>query len=296
MSFHFKHNERLADGARRIIGKQIDTALQLLGNEALDRKEVVHETRKVLKRIRATLHLVDFDRPETFEKENRRYRNIGRLLTRQRDADILPDTFDKLIRDYTKHLEGLTLNNERAFTATHARDLLARDDFSRLKSRIVRELEDAREAVPHWGFKKADLAAVTTIVPSLVETSYSRAKDNFLTVCQNPTQDKMHNWRKRVKDLLYQSELLSKTDLKFSPAYREALDKLAERLGAHHDLTVLYDVVSEHGVRAGENLAVEGLVELIVMEQSRLETKAIKIGSEVFHDNPPDFIKHLGWN
>lgn len=294
MSFYFKHHEPLAKGARRVIRGQIESARRLLTDEAIDRKEVVHETRRCFKRIRATLQLVDFDPPEKFEEESRRYRNMGRILANQRDADMLPETFDKLIRDYAKHLEGLTLSRERSFIIRHARALLAGENFSRIKSEMARELEKAKSAVSDWRVDKADSLMVTSIVPSVVKKAYSRAKDNFLTVCQNPSGDKMHNWRKRIKDLLYQSQLLSETDLKFSPAYGKKLENLAERLGEHHDLTVLHEVVSEHGPHAEENLAVEGLVELIVMEQSRLEDRTREIGGELFREAPAAFIKNLG--
>ena len=293
MSFHFKHHEPLADGTRRVVSGQIESARQLLTGENIDREVVVHEARKCFKRIRATLHLIDFDPPETFEEESRRYRNMGRMLASQRDADTLPKTFDKLIRDYTKHLEGLTLSRERSFIIRHAEAILGGENFSRIKSEMARELEKAKSAVSDWQFKKAESLMVTSIAPSVVKKAYSRSKDNFLTVCQNPSRNKMHNWRKRIKDLLYQSQLLSAIDLKFSPAYSKKLDNLAEWLGEHHDLTLLHEVVSEHGPRARENLAVEGLVELIAMEQSRLEDRAREVGGELFRQTPAAFIKHL---
>lgn len=294
MSFHFKPHEPLADGTRRVVHGQIESARRLLTSEGIDRKEVVHEARKCLKRIRATLHLIDFDPPETFEEESHRYRSMSRILANQRDADVLPETLDKLIGDYRKHLEGLTLTRERSFIIRYAGTLLAGENFSRIKSEIARELEKAKSTVSDWRLNKADSLMATSIFPSVVKKTYSRAKDNFLTVCQNPSSDKMHNWRKRIKDLLYQSQLLSATDLKFSPAYSKKLGNLAERLGEHHDLSLLHQVVSEHGPRAGENLAVEGLVELIVMEQSRLEERAREVGGELFRETPTAFIKQLG--
>lgn len=294
MAFHFEHHEPLADAARRIVRGEIESALQLLTGNATDRKVVVHETRKCFKRIRATLQLIDFDPPERFEEESSRYRNLGRVLANQRDADVLPETFDKLISDYTNHLEGLTLSRERSFIARHTSALLAGENFSRIKSELARELEKARSSVSDWRFNKAGSLSVTSIVPATIKKAYSRAKDNFLTVCQNPSSDKMHNWRKRIKDLLYQSHLLSDTDLTFSPAYSKRLNNLAERLGEHHDLALLQEVVSEHGPHARENLAVVGLADLISMEQARLENRATEVGCELFRDTPAKFVKHLG--
>lgn len=294
MAFHFEHHEPLADAARRVVCGQIESALQLLTGDTTARKTVVHETRKCFKRIRATLQLIDFDPPEKFEEESRRYRNLGRMLANQRDADVLPETFDKLIRDYTKHLEGLTLSRERSFIARHTRTLLAGENFSRIKSELARELEKARSSVSDWRFNKVDSLTVASIAPSVIKKAYSRAKDNFLIVCQNPSSDKMHNWRKRIKDMLYQSQLLSDTALAFSPTHSKRLDHLAERLGEHHDLALLQEVVSEHGPDAGENLAVEGLVELISMKQARLENRSTEVGCELFRDTPAKFVKHLG--
>src|SRR5262245_49917569 len=94
MPYRLKRKEPIADGIRRIADEQFDAAESDL--RAFRSPEVVHSARKRLKMLRAVLRLV---RPAledaTFDRENVTLRDIGRSLSRQRDADV----FVEVMRD-----------------------------------------------------------------------------------------------------------------------------------------------------------------------------------------------------
>ena len=96
MAYRIKLSETPQQALRRAGLEQIERAYSAISPARKTGGETgrsIHETRKCLKRIRALLRLV---RPgiddDDFRRENARYRDIARMLSPERDADILPET------------------------------------------------------------------------------------------------------------------------------------------------------------------------------------------------------------
>jgi CHAD domain len=72
--------ERVPDGVGRIACRQLDVSIERLeGHTDEDRGTAVHETRKSLKRLRATVRLVrDELGDEAYRRENAAFRDAGR--------------------------------------------------------------------------------------------------------------------------------------------------------------------------------------------------------------------------
>ena len=77
--------------------ERIEDATELLRDQEADPVEAVHEARKDMKKLRATLKLV---RPvigeEVYERENGRFRDAGRALSDVRDAQVRAETVEAL--------------------------------------------------------------------------------------------------------------------------------------------------------------------------------------------------------
>ena len=127
----------------------------------------------------------------------------------------------------------------------------------------------------------------------------------------------MHRWRKRVKELRYVAEALSRfepeqrwrdaVDSVLSGAQRRSdppprratftrrlarrADKLSEMLGAEHDLTVLEERVRAELVcrRDGDAL----LLELIGRRRKRLRRRALKRGKRLYGRRPKKLVRRL---
>ena len=96
-AFRLKKKESEKKGIRRVAHGRAEDALGLLRDEDADPAEAVHEARKDMKKLRATLKLV---RPligdETYSRENARFRDAGRALSDVRDAQVRAETVDAL--------------------------------------------------------------------------------------------------------------------------------------------------------------------------------------------------------
>ena len=89
--FRLGDGERAPDGLRRIARGQLEVSIQRLeGDTDEDLGTAVHETRKSLKRLRATVRLGrDELGDEAYRRENVAFRDAGRRLGGARDSRVL---------------------------------------------------------------------------------------------------------------------------------------------------------------------------------------------------------------
>lgn len=285
--YRFHRDESAADGVRRAARGRIENALERLGN-GLHKDDVasaVHETRKDLKKVRSLLRLSRGGLPpKQYQRENKRYREAGRLLSSTRDAEVKLQTLRALREHYgpdVPTVEGL--------------ELLLRAEVERLASGNGDGGLDARieaaAAALEGGERKLDRLNLEKrgwklLEPGLV-SSYRRGRAGLGLVGEQPTSEAVHEWRKGVKDLWYHLRLLRDT-------WPEGLDgpigqasDLSDLLGDHHDLTVLAETVlaQEREGRA--------LLAFVERRQGELIDAAMPIGRRLYAEKPQRFVRRL---
>ena len=107
MGYELKHGQTLGDNLRRICRKQIEAAIAITTGEKKKVSDTpVHEMRKHLKKARAALRLV---RKEIghglFREQDRCLRDVGRLTSEIRDAEVRLQT--------VRELQGATKRRRR---------------------------------------------------------------------------------------------------------------------------------------------------------------------------------------
>ena len=129
MAFRLKLRESLSEGLKRVFCEQIDSALRCCQNPAKQRGVTVHEVRKHLKKLRAAMRLaIGGVGKNCHAEENRCVRNIGRLVSDLRDAQVRLQTFVQLREKAAKnsrkqlfpHTEELLLLERESFSAAFA--------------------------------------------------------------------------------------------------------------------------------------------------------------------------------
>src|SRR5881392_2558499 len=117
MSYELRRDETLGDGLRRICRKQIELALTIARGETKTDDTAVHETRKHLKKARAALRLVKKEIGRgLFKKQDHCFRDVGRLISDVRDAEVRLQTVRQLL--------GLT-RNQRPRKYSQVEEMLA---------------------------------------------------------------------------------------------------------------------------------------------------------------------------
>ncbi|MDP9188841.1 MAG: CHAD domain-containing protein, partial [Actinomycetota bacterium] len=289
-AYRLLEGEPAGAGIRRIVLARVDDALaELRGETASSPAEAVHEARKDVKKVRAALRLVRGELgDEVHRRENTHYRDVGRMLSEMRDAEVRVESLDALIERFDAALEGRFARLREAFESELAE---ARDGGS-----LQRSMAEAAAALNQGRPRVSSLPLAEdgweALAPG-VHRSYRRGRKRMNKVTEEPSAENLHDWRRRVKDLWYQLRIVRV----FNPALIGQLiretDDLADHLGDDHDLALL----REQGARRVKEFDTPDdqrlLFELIDRRRGELQFAAISLGHRVYKDKPKRFLKRL---
>jgi len=275
------------EGVRRLAHECAEDAVKLLRDESGDPIEAVHEARKDLKKLRATLKLV---RPilgeDTYRRENRRFRDAGRALSDVRDAQVRAETVDSLAERFADDPPQGGWRTARALlVGDGAAD---NEGLESLRDAAASAVERGDEAIDGWPL---DGAGFELLRPGF-KRAYSRGRKGYRRARADPSDEALHEWRKRCKDLWYQMRLIRRGWPEVIETTAEEAHELSDGLGDDHDLVVLI----AHFDEADEPLTAEQLGHLrrVVEERRReLQQEAFAYGERLFAERPKRFVKRL---
>jgi len=277
MAFRLQRDEAITPGLRRVVAEQYDLAMEHLSGPAHLRQHAVHETRKSFKRVRSLLRMLRKEMKSVFTEENARIRDLSALLSPYRDADAMLETLEKLHHAFPDILD--TKMHDVAYRSLlDARDnqLASGDGYAHDAQRVIGQLRKARANVANWPLPR-DLEH---IIPILRRT-YKRARQAAKQAKRTQHIEDFHTWRKRVKDLQYQTQLLQETPAGLKREFRQALKSLAELLGNHHDLSILEELLESPEIFPDQQHAAE-VRPLVQQHRQALEQEALQAGKKLF--------------
>ena len=289
-AYRLKRKEKVGGGLRRIAAGRAAKVLDGLAEvDGDDLAEAIHSARKDIKKLRAVLRLVRDELGEDlFAAENERYRGAGRLLSGSRDAEVKLETLAGLESRFGEEVPSASASGWRQLLE-HERDEVAGAPEGGTAAPIgaVRETVAAgRERIADWPLSgnSWDLLG-----PGL-RASYGKGRKAMGAVLDDPDPARVHEWRKRCKDLWYQLRLIRKA---WPELLGEAVDQthaLADLLGDHHDLTVLGEDLAGRPAEVGSRKALGALIE---RRQDELLGEALELGARLYAEKPKAFSKRV---
>src|ERR1041385_6291458 len=235
MAFHLKLREPLPKGLKRVFCEQIDSALHCCQNPAKQRGVTVHEVRKHLKKLRAAMRLaIGAVGKNCHAEENRCVRDIGRLVSDLRDAQVRLQTFNKLRNKAAKNSE------KQLFPRTEELLVLERESFSAAfagwQKEAIPQLENVKARLMVWPLDGLNWKQVCGAVCKI----YKRGQRALATTIDDAEADNFHAWRKRVKDVWYQLRILQPLNRTVLEEMAHDAEVLGELLGREHDFHFLW--------------------------------------------------------
>lgn len=289
MEFYLKYDETVGDGIKRIVREQIDYASDLLKDTNVDRDIAIHESRKTFKKIRALLRLIQAELgKKNYRRESIPYRDVGRTLAPLRDSHVLIEVLDKV--------KLKTPNKTIRAAATVVRRALMKQYRATRKAILsgnvieiaISELERGCERIAGWSFEQEDFAAIE----AGLKRSYKRGQQAMAAAYQEPQSPELfHEWRKRTKDLWYQTLVLAPIWPAVMPSVAEQIHILSEILGNAHDLAVLHQTISQ--LTELETDSIPELLKLIADEQAASEQSAETLGNLIYAESAAAFVKRF---
>src|SRR5438552_11539220 len=235
MSYELKNDQTLGDNLRRICRKQIEAAIAITTGEKKASDTPVHEVRKHLKKARAALRLI---RKEIghglFREQDRCLRNVGRLTSEIRDAEVRLQT--------VRQLQGMTQRRRRGA-------------YAKLESMLMLELENFMAAFAEWQIQAVPMLerALANVdcwpldhfdckqLRRAVQRTYESARKALACAHASPTPQNFHRFRTRAKRLWYELRILRPVNPVVLKNLSDDLDALGSLLGRAHDLSFLRD-------------------------------------------------------
>ncbi len=290
-SYRLHSGESVSAGIKRIILARVDNALaELRGDTESTPAEAIHEARKDMKKIRSAIRLVrEALGDDLYRRENQHYRDIGRELSGLRDAEVLVETLDALA--------------ERFGPAQDER-------YAGLRDRFQQELQERRKDGSQERAMASAAAALTAgrgrvetwplegdgweLIAPGIHRSYRRGRKRLREVEPEVSDETLHEWRKRAKDLWYQLRLVQEAEPELIGTLAAQAHDLSDHLGDDHDLVLLREQAQRRREDFGEPGDQRLLLELIDQRRGELQFAASSLGERIYSEKPKRFVKRLG--
>lgn len=277
MTYAIEPGERIGEAIPRIILGRIAAAAEQLNDEASTPEDRVHDARKRFKEIRAALRLVREPLGEHFEHENAWFRDRGHELALLRDADAIIEAIDSL----ADRTEGF--HERRVIRSVRRRLHRARRQVRQRGARqpiaeVFTQLPVARARVTLWPPLPDHFSAIA----AGLHQTYGDGRRAFHQAHENPSPERLHEWRKRVKDHWYHAQILRHADPSFMKPYRERLEQLSAALGDRHDLDVLRSRVAPTLDSRDEKV----LAAILDRRSAELTGTALILGNAIYSERP----------
>ena len=288
MAFRLKLREPLPEGLQRVFCEQIDSALNCCQNPAKQRGVTVHEVRKHLKRLRAVMRLaIGVVGKNCHAEENRCVRNIGRLVSDLRDAQVRLQTFMQLRDKATKN------SGKQLFPRTEELLLLERESFSAAfagwQRQAIPQLEAVNARLMNWPLDDLEWREICNAVCNI----YKRGQRGLAKTIDDPEPENFHAWRKRVKDVWYELRILQPLNRTVLEEMAHDAEVLGELLGSEHDLEFLRARLEKESGDEALCDELAKLQKLITKRCKKLRRDALELGRRFYAEPAKAFAKRI---
>ena len=291
MSFGLEVGETISLGIHRILKEIVEQILLDLTDLEKDRDEGIHDARKNCKRVRAIYRIIrDEIGTAIYREENIRFRDAARLLAGTRDSLVLIQTLDKLDNTYTNQLSRHAYKDFRQFLVDKYQATLANElDHHQRISYIERSMQGACMQISNLPIVNEDFIAFQ----GGLQRTYRRGRNAMNLASTHPSPDIFHEWRKRVKYLWHQVELLVSIQPVVLTELANDLHTLSDYLGDDHDLAVLRETILAAPLYSVEQSEELPIIQLIDQERLVLEENALTLGERLFSGTPKKFVQRM---
>jgi CHAD domain-containing protein len=244
----------------------------LLKKSAIPDEKVVHDVRVLMKKSRAVLKLAASQlEKESFDRDFFAFREAGRLMCSWRETSVHRKTLKELKKEYPEIFARLYENENLAIlmTKTEADDNVSEE--------IIKGMEQIEYLLKKAGYR-IRFQSMNKIDPQLLmkelNLSYTRVVNIYLTCRNNPKPENLHEFRKKVKDFLYQLYFFRPLNLTVIKALEKRLDGMTQNLGKFNDLTQLIKTL---GYKYSDSENVAEMDELIIKIREKQDRYLAKV-------------------
>jgi hypothetical protein len=284
MAYRIKIASRLDKDIRRLLGSQIGRAIGYLSGVLEEGGSSIHATRKSLKRCRSILRLAKPSlSAKDFRKHDRSFRDIARLLSHDRDREVMADTLSML--------SSKAIGDEKAALAAGLYDLdshqqngtaiLSESDNVAL---AVSRLQDSDHAIRQLRFRRTRRFA---LAEGFKET-YAEARAALKKAYRAGDDESFHDFRKALQHHWRQCQLLSPIWPEIMNVRISAAHELSQMIGTDHDLSLVVARFADPAQSPLDAATRTAICDAARAEQARIRQDAEPLARRLFAVKPRD--------
>jgi CHAD domain-containing protein len=238
-------------------------------------EEAVHDIRVLMKKARATVRLLESQiEDELFSKENNSYREIGRMMTINRETSVQRKTL-KLLKKENKDLFFRLQENPTVMSLLEKPELHETENEIQ-RAEILNEL--LGKAASRLRFYNLDNLNPDILLRQL-EKTYTISSELYLKCRIKPKPETLHELRKRSKDFLYQLYFFRPLNPSLVKGLEKRLDSLSQNLGKYNDLTQIIKLL---GYKYGSAENNDGINELATVIRNKQDEYLFKVWPQAY--------------
>ncbi|HEV2318700.1 MAG TPA: CHAD domain-containing protein [Verrucomicrobiae bacterium] len=284
MSFCFKKKESVTTAVRRLCCERLDGALQMLDEG--HHFDAVHDVRKEIKKLRAVLRLARSGIGETaYDKATGSLRAAADRLNAMRDAQVRLTALENLARRSNGRIPRQSLPKIQ-----HTLRESCRTEEQKLGGTMNSARQCLLRAREQLGKLKVKPNSWKGVAPGLTKI-YRRGRKALALAQREPSPEHFHEWRKRVKDLSNQLQLVCPMRPGKLKPRMDQLDHLGDLLGDDHDLFMLGQFV---GKNINQPRVKKPVQQVIADRQEKLRSEALELGGSFYTKKPNRFCRQVG--
>ncbi len=258
----------------------IRDSLSMLTSDSFPSDQVIHDVRVLMKKSRSALKLVASHLDTEFiYMDINAQRKIGRKMCVWREDSVMRKKMKSLKKEYPELFSRLDDNEKINFILHHH---AAPEEPS---EKSGKELGEIAALLRRTGFR-IRFQPIKKIEPQLLlgdlEETYAKVKDTYLICRTNPGRNKLHEFRKRTKEFLYQLDFFKPLNPNAIKKVERKLVIISRYLGRHNDLSQLLQKI-DCKYSCDKNLpALDELVIRLREKQDKYLSKVWPAASKIF--------------
>lgn len=276
---------RLQDSAgsvRKVARQRIDKAVAALCVPESGYGEGVHKARKRFKEVRALLRLVRQPLGVEFKAESQGLRDLGRVLAQTRDAGAMLESWDLLAKRFPDAFADADFRKVRQRLAVRARAEQANAGLDERIAEVIDQLHGITHCIDDWPLETQGFDLLRTGI----RRTYADGCEELAKARLDRSAEQLHEWRKRVKDHWYHTQLLTPIWPSLMRLRNQSLKRLADMLGDDHDLAMMYHLMQTQSALFGDETLHERIALAIAQRRNELQKAAFELGEKLYRESP----------
>jgi CHAD domain-containing protein len=275
-----------------VLAAYIRKSLVLLKRSEVPDDDAVHDIRVLMKKSRAILRLTArLLETDLQDRDLRSLKRAGQIMSEWRDTSVHRKTLKDLKKEFPDIFEKLE-GDERIGCLLKKSEVISEPDQT-----IINDVEEIEDLLNKTGYRirfhpmqKLDPHALL----EQLESSYEAVRKIYLE-CRNKTRpERLHEFRKRSKDLLYQLVFFRPLNPPAVKSLEKRIERITVYLGRYNDI---YQLVKSIGYNYDDESNPPALDELVVRMLEKQDEYLMKVWPSAFKCFCPGtkLVNHLGF-